>query len=633
MNARQWSTLLCAALVSVAAWPAGANVGFCFGPTIQRGIANPVFDGEIASDTGWLNSFTYRGGGGAPDADILLQGNSFVDAGGHHWLALGVTALNDTEWDSNDAVVVLYKQSGSSNYGQLVIHPLSNDIPSSQGTNNPGTSQFSTSTTGTGGSWGAQQAAPSWVHWGSKATGPVCSAAQPGTNCQWTVELGLDLTAAGIPGIDQIFVDVIEVVDRNGPVALQFSYPPGNVIADTTDIASFTPAPSSWATASMTSSETTCPGVSFSFSDISASPVDVNGNLKAGLTTNLTVKLHNTGPNANGVSATFSHAPYGICGLTDSCFVDIGSTSTAVSCPSGGAPPCCAGTPACIVKDFGTGLGTGLQVAWTPASGDEGHQCIRVKLQAALGGTTFTNQGDFHNMWVDSSAQPHKMSAKINMMAFQLPNGTSNHRVRLNSTRVVQYAYADGSIEGIPSGKLAAQIVNTYRGYRFTGRFLTMQRARLQLWEPVGSYAFTLQQPMTADFQSTFEKTHAQELARLCDVSVGAALPPRCTQDAQGLRYLNAALARFSEKPNPTDWSFDLDQGARVGKSPDIVEVSVPPNAPVQLGTTASYGAASSGTPVTACCLSGLFKKTTGILGTAFGFLLLGMLAYRRRRP
>jgi hypothetical protein len=238
----QWKAALAIGALLLAS-RAHSQLNFCFGPTILRSVPNPVFDGNIDGDTGWLNSFLYRGGNGAPDANIILQGNSFTDGMGHQWLALGVTALNDVEWDAGDSVVVLYKTAA--NYGEIVISPLQNDVaPTTPVANGrPGTSSYSTSSSGGAGTWSALGNAPTWVTWGSVGTagGGQCTAASNGTACKWTVEMGIDLTAAGIASFDKLYVDVVEIFDRTGPKSSQFSWPPGNELVDVTDF-TLTPA-------------------------------------------------------------------------------------------------------------------------------------------------------------------------------------------------------------------------------------------------------------------------------------------------------------------------------------------------------------------------------------------------------
>jgi len=99
-----------------------AGLNFCFGPTIQRSVPNPnLTDGIIDTDNGWLNAFTYRGGNGSPDADILLRGNTFTDGTGHQIIALGVSALNDQTYEATDAVVILYKVPGQLSWGKIEI--------------------------------------------------------------------------------------------------------------------------------------------------------------------------------------------------------------------------------------------------------------------------------------------------------------------------------------------------------------------------------------------------------------------------------------------------------------------------------------------------------------------------------
>jgi hypothetical protein len=641
MNKLRWTAPLGGVLLLLAT-PADAAMNFCFGPTIARGVPNPVFDGNLNGegdpqghgDNGWLNCFTYRGGNGTPDANILLQGNSFVD-GSHNWLALGVTALNDTEWDAGDSVVVLFKvKAPGTGYGQIVISPLQNDIaPATPVANGkPGTSKYYTSPDGAPNNWTLVGSAPAWVTWGAVgvASGGACSAAQHGTSCKWTAEIGFDMNVSGAPDPNGgIYIDVVEIFDRTGPKSYQFSWPPGLTLVDVTDT-TVTPAVASWGGSS--SSANACPGVFVGYNDISATPVDVNGNLQVGLTSTFTAKLHNSGSNANGVIAHFSHAPYGVCGLVDSCFVEFGSSSTPVSCPSG-APPCCAGTAACIPPDQPGNVGTALQATWTPVAGDEGHQCIRVKLEATVGGTQLATTGDFHNMHVDHASKV-QIDAHINMKGVSAPDGGGAHqRVRLYAHKRTQYAYADGQIKEIPLGTLAEQILIQNRTFRFTGKHVTVNGVKSEVWEPVGSYGQTIQHAKAATFQQGFEQRHAALIERICrSIEVQ---PPKCMQVPRGIARLNAALENDPENPPASDWQTELGGVNKVGNNGEEYEVNVPLNGEVTVPTTISYVADEGGGGGTCkgclCCFQG--KKSGGATGAGAGIIaLIGLLAYRRRR-
>ena len=609
-----------AILALIFALPAHPQFNFCFGPTILRSVPNPVFDGNIDGDNGWLNCFLYRGGNGSPDADIILQGNSFTDGSGHKWLALGVTALNDTEWDAGDSVVVLY-QSGAT-FGEIVVSPLQNDIaPTAPAAHaRPGSSKFYTSATGAPGSWTDQGNAPAWVTWGSVGTagGGPCTAAQPGTACKWTAEIGMDLTAADIATFSKLYVDVVEIVDRAGPASNQFSWPPGLTLVDVTDT-TITPAVASWGSASTSSSA--CTGVFVGHDDISASPNDVGGNLQAGLTSTFTAKLHNSGANANGVIAHFSHAPFGVCGLVDTCFTEFGSSNTPVSCPNGAAPPCCAGTPACIPPDTNNNAGTAVQASWTPTDADDGHQCIRVKLEATQGGTTFVNMGDFHNMWVDHSSSL-SVHSRIDLTNVPPPEGGGSQRVRLLSHPKVQFAYADGSIPGVPAGTLTAQIINQFRAFRYTGKHVTVNRVRSEIWDPIGSYAFTIQHPLLPPFQTAFEQRHAKLLDRACTPETAAAncgvknLKVSMARNRNLVGLINNLLANDPEKPSLTDWNFNMAGVKPIGRNQNQFELAVPPNNPVfTVQTNINY--------------KGCFQASGAKLPFAIlGLLSLGVFAY-----
>lgn len=624
----RWISLAAVAVaVLLHASPALAQYQFCFGPTIQRSVPNPnLGDGVIEADNGWLNAFAYRGGNGTPDANIRLWGNTFQD-GNHKWIALGVEASNDVQFDSGDAVVILYKIKNQNSYGQIVIAPLQNDqVPANIVNPRPGTSKYFSTTNPA--NWGASAAsAPSWVTWGVTATtsGGACTAQNNGTSCKWTVEVGIDIAASGAPpDLESLYVDVVELTNRSPHQSRQFSWPPGNKLVDSADT-TITPAPGTWGGVSV-GSTSLCKGVSFGHDDITASPLN-GGNLKADVEETFTVKLHNSGADAKGVIAHFAQAPFGICGLVESCFVPLGSTSTPTSCPNGAtAPNCCNGTAACIPPDP-TSAGTGLQVKWTPTNADEGHHCIRVKLEATVGDTTFVNQGDFHNMWVDHSSTV-ATQARINMKQVPAPIGGGKHRIQLASESTAQFAFADGTVPGIPIGTITAQIIRRYNGYRYTGQHVTVAGIRSEVWDPIGSYGFQLQHPMTADFQKTFVARNAGLIREHGGDADDEGAEPGKLRNLNAIRRVNAALAKHNERPAATDWKFRIDNAKVLPNTGgEVIEIEVPVDGELVLPTIATYG--TDGGNI-GCCPGA--SKTTPTASTLGMSMLVGAVLFRRRR-
>jgi MYXO-CTERM domain-containing protein len=688
---------------------ADAADNFCFGPTILRSVPNPVFDGNIngegsggPADNGWLNSFLYRGGNGVPDANILLQGNNFTDSGGHQWLALGVTALNDTEWDKGDAVVILFKQAApGTGYTQIVISPLQDSsAPATAAANaKPGTSDYATSTDGHFWTPSLGQA-PSWVTWGSVGvpSGGACSAAQHGTNCKWTAEIGIDLTAAQPTGLGpdvsasgKFYVDVIEIFDHSSTTNnYQFSWPPGHTLAADPSDKTITPDPSVWGGLSLSASS--CAGVFVGYPDISASPTNIDGTLQNGTLTTFTAKIHNSGANANGVVAHFSHAPFGVCGLVDSCFqpFSAGGTTVAVSCPNGAAPPnCCGGTQGCIPPDQPGNVGTGFQEQWTvDPQGDKNklHQCIRVKLEATVGGTQFNSSGDFHNMEIDHASTANSV-ATINMQGVPAPEGGgTNQRVRLYTHKATQYAYADGRLPDIPMGTLTEQLLIQNRTFRFTGKHVTVSGVRSDNWDPVGSYGNTIQHERDATFAQGFYTRHQKLIDGICGInqppppdmtptcsSVGdqcsearsccqglfcfdgrcnfpigsrRAQAPRpaaavhanvttlaqCLQVVELVNAINDALTDDPETPPLADWTTSVGGVTSLNPNGNEAEVSVPVGGVVTLPSTFNYVGGGGACKGCLCCFNTGQKTTPAAGATAALIVLVGLFAHRRRR-
>jgi hypothetical protein len=657
--------------VLLAVSPAMAGLNFCFGPTILRSVPNPdLTDGNIEGDNGWLNAFTYRGGNGSPLPDIILRGNTFT-SGGHNIVALGVSALNDETFEAGDAIVVLYKVPGQFKYGKIEIAPLLDTGHAGTITDGFTVTKWSTATTSAGspdpsGLWSDQVGIPSWLKWGASVTpdGNPCTKAEHGSACRWDVEIGIDTTAGAADGVpstfDAFYVDVVEFVtpDSGDPQSRQFSWPPGNNLVDVTDH-TLTPAPSNWGAGSV-GSTALCKGVFFGTSDITVSGLQADGNLKVGVKSTIHAALHNSGAAALGVIAHFAHAHFGTCAnpwvFDESCYTEIGTAG-----------------PATIPV-----AGTSLQKDWTPLAGDVGgdssaHTCLRVRLEATTNDTTFVNQGDFANEWVDHASSVSTVAA-INVKGAPAPDGGGPIRVRMTEQRSAQYAYGDGVLGAVGLGALTAQGSIYYHPYRYTGKHVTVAGHRSEVWQPMTAYGYRIQHEVTSDVKIGFESRHSALLGQFIktgqttntggtttttttptggtpaggtttmggvstlgtpdDVPPGGVATFAASQVTPATyRAINTALATDPEKPVATDFQPAIDGATQVSKKgPSVFEVSVPVGGETTLPTSISYNPSTGTGTQNTCFKCALGDAKAPAAGTLLGLMLVGILVHGRRR-
>jgi hypothetical protein len=520
------------------------------------------------------------------------------------------------------------------------------------------------------GFWANDVTNPPWLSWGARVTadGNPCVQSGHGSACRWDVEISIDTTlgaSAGVPAsFEQFYVDVVEWISTGpadpNPINHQFSWPPGNILQDASDPSTtLTPAPSMWGAASV-GTTSLCKGVYFGSSDISVGNLQADGNLKVGVASPITANLHNNGSTAaTGVIAHFAHAPFGLCPnpwvFDESCYTDIGQTAA----PS-----------------IGTSGVTPVSKTWTPVPGDVGgaanqHTCLRVRLESTAGGTTFVNQGDFKNMYVDH-ASTAASTPIINMKAAAPPIGGGPTRVRLVEQRGAQFAYGDGALSAVPIGALTSQGRIVYRGYRYTGKHLTVGGIASEIWEPVGAYGYTIQHVLAAQTQVAFETRHKGLFDRFTNpvttvgggttTTTGTTLPgqgagtvvPRelaTNTNATGTtsggsvatgtggtatfapavyQAVNEDLAVLTDRPAATDFSADL-QGAKVvsaSGAPKVVEIELPAEGVATVPTSISF--VGTDQPPPGC--PGCATTSTATKVSSIGFMILGVLAIKRRR-
>ncbi len=385
------------------------NYKWCFSPAFAgwRNFPEPAIDGNVSTDQGWSNasSYTFNNGvaiNGVNQPDVIVYALHNDQPSDH--LVLGFQVKNDDTLESADTILVTFDYGAAANprYGLLTLQPITDaGAAATQGATTVNLAQYGTSMTGAAESWSGLNGVggSGWIEWAATATsGAGCGTVGQG-GCSWEAEVKLLLGKPGGPNRPQsVYLNVLRaqtsgvVVSRFDHV-VEFPWPRDQFVDN--DVTG-TPDPGKWGGA-LIDTTGSCRGVSLDPTDISASPLNSDGEIQPGVPTTLTAKIHNNSISgtdgsakiANGVKATFLFAKYGS-GCTNNTFCPFTTiattTATNVNPDSSNSPP----GP------------TTMSVVWQspPAvpAGDDGHRCILVTLDSASNDTQFINRGEFRNM-------------------------------------------------------------------------------------------------------------------------------------------------------------------------------------------------------------------------------------------
>lgn len=666
--------VVAALLPGANAWSAEHRT-FCFSPAYAgwRGFPVPTIDGVIdfPQEKGWAPAFKYVFGNGTPDPDVVVYG--FFD--NVNLLEMGFTIRNDKTYDDTDQIAILFEYDDATpKYGELIINPIAKDIANQSGPpGSPGYAHYNTTDNAddatVGAHWTSGVTDPAWLKV-QRVTTPdgvnSCAGAEnslplhPGTKCRWDVEISIDRSVAGAPPVFQIkrmFVDVVRADRSSGSAqAVEFTWPQDITSAMNNytfgdfdhfnqtgpGIGPGTPPTAIWGPAKVNES-TSCNGVWFrgmgaTISDITSSGGNV---FTQNQQVTLSAHIHNssvdgatgTGMVAKSVSATFYHAPFGMTGFNN--FIQIPPVAASAN-PKNPTDPLDIAYDG--PTDFNTvSAGTQLKVDWKPTTlcpatcpappascdCDTGHQCMLVMLTSTVNNTSFVNQAEFQNMWINPASRFDDGAAVISVKGQPVPQGATRQRLQIASTQSVQFSFADGSI-GIPGGTLTSQLTWLFHGARFTGRYLTIKGVKHEVWTPLASYGYIVQHPLPTDVQKAFEERHANLVGPLHD---GRPTPER-------ISAVNHELRSDADKPDPASWRVEMPKISNARVVPNtqgqVLELELPIDGTTRAATTVVFDERGGGGGGGCCPPSG--KTTPSRVGSLGLGILVGAVVLRRRR-
>jgi len=599
-------------------------------------------------DFGWQSAFTFIANPisqNPPQGDVIAQG--IYDPAGAGSLDMAFDVKNDTRIDETDAVVIAMKATVPNHQGDhalIIIYPFLNHGGSAYsgpiGTGQVGQIQYIPGTlNGSDVTWNLNDivSGPSWISAAVNSGGG-------GSSWAWTVEVQMKRNGQQTPdainvtpgGFD-FFFDVIRIYDQQQFKAFDMPWPPA---ATNGSEASSPPTPgkNQWGLATINSG--VCGGVAFDPADIKTNQTDPTEMSKDPQNPNrFSVTLKNTlidtrpGPNQNkpmaaqAVTAKFRIANFGLpANIAWTPIPGGNDTSNTDNVPAATTNPANSTVPPGTINTAGSVTLTTPTPGWVPdaqwTTANWGHQCILAELSSPTGDVVFTNRSAYQNMHYGTNPDIEPV-AFIDGRWGEPPSGQSAHTFEVLKIPVYQYAYGDGLVEGIPTGRLTAQLNLTFIGYRHSGRFVTLQNHKVELVTPVGYYGY-LARHLLADeaFEKDFTARHKNIISWAFDW--------QGTLEEKWAR-VNSRLKDDEEKPVGGDWSISFSGLKEVpGTGGVLSSIQVPKDSVTKVTGKIKYSKGGGGRDCFHCF--GSSGSSTVKTGAVLLIALSGLSAYRKRR-
>lgn len=483
----------------------------CFPP--HRGVPYdndpPEIDGRVQEDVGWRGAYRLTYGNGTDTAHVAFQG---LKDNSDPYLYLSFEVRNDPTFDMTDVVVINFRPSANggsaSEDRRIMIFPLCNDIGAGGPDCTLDTPDDKVNR--------PPQLVEVWKNsapW-ELASGPpenldvkVRSYTVGNTNA-WNVEVKVPTSIAegGGEWIDfsdefLFYFNVIRVSSVAGGTASEFRWPRNAPeVYDVLDSYPFSPA--EWGEASKGGTDQ-CKGVWVNWSDVGtantpSSEIQFTAPPNPNTVTNEFFSIVRNDTEIGGVPAPaedvrvrFRIANWGIPGLGD--WSDIPADNS--GCPDSGFlsnPTCPQNIPAAVSQVPGTST---FYLNWKVPDADipdyqaNKHQCILVELDSDSD-TNIVTKSVHRNMDV-VSASSFSRSAQISTRGYgPPPEGMDNHQFDLHVTTREKPRTASEHKAGDETTE--SRLNWAAHGYRYSGRFITINRQRYSLVDPVGSFGYVV---------------------------------------------------------------------------------------------------------------------------------------------
>lgn len=619
----KWAASWVASAILLLPWPAAAQNQLCV-PT--GNWVDPTIDGQL-TDQGWIQAsrHVYANGTGNPHGALQAEWK-----GGYLFVSL--EAHNDDGVNKNDIAILAFGASGDAR--MLELRPTLNTgniscAPYTNGGLAPAQAFWRTGGTFAAGAWS----------WSGPANNPSitamygCDDGTGGTTASWVVEVKIpaSLLPAG-PSFPFYGAIVRSGTIGQAQVATELTWPPATatatnwIVGSITNLPDPTPSGSSvvgWGT--MMQSASDCPGM---YVASWASKIKVNGSsskvIKGGATNTFEVWVSNSSPKAyDKIKASFYYQRFGI---------NAGSLQmiggwTPIPPPAGGFGPEATMAPGSTASPVETRL-DGL--SWTiPAGGQApGHACVAAVLDQGAGATVpaeFQTRGGVENMEFDGMSK-FKGQPVVSAARLKPAPGESKVHLGLQLSPDFRVMRADGR-SPVPKGTPVVRLNVPVHGYQFTRTFIEIDGQKLEIVDPISSFAYVLDHPLSLD---TSIPATDPRVARMRGGPLSAGVDPFAAQ-VQPREALSGPSSLGQLKGNVPAPSISLaDFGIRLDgvdrREEATLYVDLDPDAVRVLDFTAEY-------PPKGCPSCGCVRLPSPTMGLIlFGLVLVAPLR-RRRKP
>lgn len=593
-------------------------------------------DGVVQGDLGYVRDYRFIFADGTHDQLAAVQAVKAAD-NSKLWMAFEVF---NAHYNPNTKIVLAFDTgpgaAGNGPYKIFEITPMQGDGAGGAG-HTPVSVQYYTQ--------GAGPIAPTtWVA-GAPPAGTVMGYA-PSTDSSghlgWQLEMELPVAGLGLPTTRDfgMYINTLAIVP-GVTAAIEMRWPDGaNPALPITGDITHLPQPGADTTnphlgwGRMSLADNSCKGVYVESwnGDIYTSIDNPAGNNGTQLTYSTSkdnyfhARVHNDGPPASGVTASFKIANFGT--SYDAWSPPVSLTGTTLTTTTAAQSIATDGAADYVI-------GPWRLVASQVTQYQNTHQCILVDLDSSVNGTAFRIKSGFTNADFNV-ASTVQTNAQINTKGLgPPPAGMANHRFAYYVKPAIQFAYSDGRHAEIPAHRIALQLGLAFHAYHYTGQTITLGKTRYDILESGPGFEVTYQHLLAEAFDKEFKARHAkldEQAKRAVILKDHQGDGQRPNEALELYRQINAQLAVDPEKPKPEAWTQKYDGLTPVENAGGFwFKTEVPPTGvrDLLLTTTAVEGGDGGGGKGPICCMGGSPKTTP----TAAAMLMvLGVWVHRRRR-
>ena len=457
------------------------------------------FNGDADRDTGWVRGFRYVLSNGTPAADGSVQA---VRDSGNHVIYLGFKIQNDTTYDGEDSVVIGFNPNNAgpgvadAAMQRIIIHPVVGGVGATDAAGHLPAGQIEYAKgydPGASGGWTSTTTDPAFITAVAQSAG-----VSPSLTWNLQVRIKTDATGLNLPAGDfGMYINMVRV--ENGGTDTQYTWPPNTPLkvpliqgAEVLLEGDSLPNANLWGVTNLTG---TCTGVS-----VASVSTNHAGVISLNQPNQFSAVVNNTGTkDAPHITATFEIANFGLPAKDD--WLIPGHLH---SNPIGGDPvgsldvPPGGGTQTFSTGTWTLGTNPSIDPVNVPqnehdfyANNNNGHECIRVRLNSSDPDTVFNTQSSWNNFNFGTTSE-FSHDATIGTKGYRLAQGQNQVQFDLHVIRKLTLACTDKcSLINNPDAGLS-KLNYVVTGCRRTGTFLVIKKKKFENCEDAGAFGFGL---------------------------------------------------------------------------------------------------------------------------------------------